>query len=167
MPLSAAQRSGKLIQKTEENMLPGIPRQQPIYNPSSRRENLRRNIRHRGAKRAEVIRNNRRFSSRCTFRQRPVSGNTSAAQASGSRPTTPSPCTPNSRASHRRRHERANPALKLRQQVFLIASLVGVEDDRFGRLRLVVRDVEKAACVVEQLFLPLVNVQILPNHPTR
>ena len=51
---SATQRLAKLIEQAEEHMLPGIPRQQPIDDPPSRREDLRRNPHHRLPKRAEV-----------------------------------------------------------------------------------------------------------------
>ena len=51
---STTQRLAKLIQQTEEHMLPRIPRQQPIDYPPPRRKNLHRNPHHRNAKRAKV-----------------------------------------------------------------------------------------------------------------
>ena len=51
---SATQRLAKLIQQTEEDVLPRAPRQKPIDDPPARREDLRRDFYHRVPKRAEV-----------------------------------------------------------------------------------------------------------------
>jgi hypothetical protein len=45
-PSSTTQRLAKLIQQTEEDVLPSIPRQQPIDDPPPRRGDLRRDFHH-------------------------------------------------------------------------------------------------------------------------
>ena len=139
LPLSATQRPGKLIQKTEENMLPRIPRQQPIHDLSSRRENLRRNIHHRRPKRAEVHPQQPPLfflmhllpTARLRQHQRRP-----GFQAPGQRRH--HHVRPIREQAIDRRGQRANPALELRQQVLLVAAVVRVEHNFFGRLRLVV-----------------------------
>ncbi len=102
LPLSATQRPAKLIQQTEENMLPRIPRQQPIHDLPPR---PRGSAPEPSSSPAETCRSPSATTSAFPPDASPANGPSPATPApprpSGSRPTTPSPCTPNSRASHR------------------------------------------------------------------
>lgn len=53
--------------------------------------------------------------------------------------------------------------LLLLDEVFLIAPVVGVRDNRFRGTCPVVGDVEKANPLVKQLRLPLGNLQVFPH----
>ena len=49
-----SQRPAKLVQQSEENVLPRIPRQQPTNHPSARRDDLRRHLNHRAPERRKI-----------------------------------------------------------------------------------------------------------------
>ena len=125
--LSATQRPAKLVQQTEEDVLPGIPRQQPIDDLPPR---ARGSAPERSSSRAGTWR-----SPSATASVSPPG----AAPANGPPPATPAPPRPSGsrpasaitmyaqfaqQVVHRRR-QRPHAALELRQQVLLVAAVVG------------------------------------------
>ena len=134
---SATQRLAELIQQAEEDVLPRIPRQQPINDPPSRRENLRRNSHHRLPKRGEV--HPQQLPLLLPMLLLPAAFLRQQQRRPGFQ-------APGQRAHHHVRpvreqivhrcRQRPHVALELCQQVLLVAAAIGLEDDLFGGLLL-------------------------------
>jgi len=132
---SATQRLTKLVEQAEEDMLPRIPRQQPIDDSPPCREDLHRNVHHRVPKRGEVHPQQLPFFVPMFS---PASGHSPAtptpSMPSGSRPTNPSPCTPIAQQVVHRRRQRSHVALELCKEILLVTTAIGLEDDLLDRL---------------------------------
>ena len=164
---STTKRQSKLIEKAKEHVLPRIPRQQPIDDPPPATNNLCGHLDHGSAEGGEFHAQQFAFLVGVLFLPTALLG-----QRQGS----PGFQAPGQRGHHHvgpvarkvvdRRRKRPHAAFELPDEVLLIATSVGREDDLFGRRKPVVGDVEETSRVVEQLHLALGDFEILPgrNH---
>ena len=163
--LSTAKRQAQLIEKTEEYMLPRIPRQQAIDDLAATADDLRRHMDHGSAEGGEVHSQQSVFFRGVFLLPTTMLGQ----QKSGPGFQAPSQrghyhVGPVAHKVVNRRRKRAYTALELRYEILLIATPVGRENDLLGRRIPVVSNIEKAFRVVEQFHLPLRNFEILPGN---
>ena len=117
----------KPLDQSEEDPLPRIPRQQPINQPPPTPHDLARHLDERRGVQRKSILSTVRFSASCLARCRGDTGTSRGCRPCGSGPRSRHHVRPVADQVVHRRGQRANTALQLGDQVFLVAAIVSTK----------------------------------------